>query len=173
MRTFSITMKASRIKLRRKIDCRQLWIEGELKCAPPRASGSSPGAGKVDPQRQAKDHDGEPSDERPRPMTQADYSPDAPHQAIEFLRQLRPNGPWLLVAIEPDGGRIRAVTAQNAEEVTAFVQQYNDRWNLYYSLNPTRAINRKPKKKDIAAIEYVFSDLDPEEDETSEQAKTR
>jgi putative DNA primase/helicase len=106
-------------------------------------------------------------------MTQADYSPDAPHQAIEFLRQLRPNGPWLLVAIEPDGGRIRAVTAQNAEEVTAFVQQYNDRWNLYYSLNPTRAINRKPKKKDIAAIEYVFSDLDPEEDETSEQAKTR
>jgi len=67
-----------------------------------------------------------------------------------------------------------AVTAPTAERVEAFVRKHDGKANLYYSVNPTRtALSKKAKKTDIAAIEYLLGDCDPNEDETSEAAKAR
>src|SRR5262249_55391172 len=61
-----------------------------------------------------------------------------------------------------------------ADQVEAFVRKHNGKSNLYYSVNPTRTpLNKKAAKTDIAAIEYIPTDLDPHEGETSEAAKAR
>jgi hypothetical protein len=99
-----------------------------------------------------------------------------PEVAEGFLQQLRPNGPWVLIGIDPnkEHNNIFAFTAHNTDEVSAFVKEYNGTRNLYYSVNPTKtAMNKKPSKADIAAIEYLLGDLDPRDDETSEDAKAR
>jgi hypothetical protein len=93
--------------------------------------------------------------------------------AVEFLEWLRPDGPWVLSAIVPDG-RITTITARTADEVRNFVSKHDGKQNLYYSVNPTRrAMSKKAAKTNIAAVEYLLSDLDPRDDETSEQAKVR
>ena len=93
--------------------------------------------------------------------------------AVEFLEKLRPGGPWVLTAIVPDGATT-TITARTADQVEAFVGEYNGKRNLYYSVNPTRtAMNKKAKKTDIAAIEYMLADLDPADGETPEAAKAR
>jgi len=95
--------------------------------------------------------------------------------AADFLTQLRPGGPWVLVAIDPDTEKnIITITAQQQADVNSFVQRWNGKRNLYYSVNPVRqALDKKPKKTDIAAIEYLLSDLDPAKDETPVAAKAR
>jgi predicted P-loop ATPase len=93
--------------------------------------------------------------------------------AVEFLERLRPGGPWVLTAIIPDGVTT-TITARNADAVRRFVRKYNGEQNLYYSVNPTRtAMTKKAAKKDIAAIEFLLADLDPEDNEKTEDAKTR
>ena len=97
----------------------------------------------------------------------------ADNDAVEFLALLRPGGPWVLSAIEPDG-KIETITAKTDGDVRAFVSKYNGARNLYYSVNPTRkAMTSKAAKTDIAAIEYLLGDLDPKPGETSEAAKAR
>ena len=104
--------------------------------------------------------------ERPRVML-------THHEAVEFLELLRPDGPWVLTAIVPDGGT-ETTTARTADEIAEFVAKHNGIRNLYYSVNPTRgSMTKKAAKTDIAAIEYLLSDLDPQPDETPEGAKAR
>jgi hypothetical protein len=94
-------------------------------------------------------------------------------ESNNFLEQLRPNGPWVLTAITPDGPSI-TVTTHTAAEVDAFVREHNGKRNLYYSVNPTKsAVFKKAKKADIAAVEYLLADLDPADGETPEAAKAR
>ena len=93
--------------------------------------------------------------------------------AFNFLEKLRPGGPWVLTAIKPDGPT-ETVTAFKAEDVRKFVSKNDGKKNLYYSVNPTRtARTSKASKLDISAIEYSFTDLDPNGNETSEAAKAR
>jgi hypothetical protein len=95
------------------------------------------------------------------------------HAAVDFLERLRSGGPWVLTAIVPDG-RTNTITARTPEEVLAFVAKYDGEQNLYYSVNPTRGeMTKKAKKTDIARIEYLLADLDPNKDEKSEDAKKR
>ena len=95
------------------------------------------------------------------------------HEAVEFLELLRPDGPWVLTAIVPDGGT-ETTTARTADDIAEFVAKHNGIRNLYYSVNPTRgSMTKKAAKTDIAAIEYLLSDLDPQPDETPEGAKAR
>jgi hypothetical protein len=103
---------------------------------------------------------------------------DAPNPdddaAVKFLKQLRPDGPWLLMAIDADKGPKATITATAPEAARAFVAKHNARRNLYYSVNPTRApMDKKPEKADIAAAEYLFADCDPREDESPADAKAR
>jgi hypothetical protein len=98
---------------------------------------------------------------------------DAADVTVAFLKKLRPSGPWVLSAIMPDGP-ITTVTAASANEARAFIREHDGRRNLYFSVNPTReAMTNKAKKTDIAAIEFLFGDFDPRDDETPEQAKAR
>jgi hypothetical protein len=94
-------------------------------------------------------------------------------EAVDFLEQLRPGGPWVLSAIVPDGP-IDTITALATSDVRAFVARYDGKRNLYFSVNPTREVlSRKAAKTDIAAIEYVLADCDPNAGETSAEAKAR
>jgi hypothetical protein len=93
--------------------------------------------------------------------------------AIKFLQQLRPDGPWVLTAIIPDG-KTNTITAHNETEVHEFVEANDGKRNLYYSVNPTRGeMTSKAKKIDIVAIEYLLADLDPNGNERPEEAKAR
>ena len=93
--------------------------------------------------------------------------------AVEFLELLRPGGPWILTAIIPDGPR-ETITATNADAVRAFVSTNDGKKNIYYSVNPTRtALTKKAAKADIAAIEFLLADLDPNEGENFADSKAR
>jgi hypothetical protein len=94
-------------------------------------------------------------------------------EAADFLKQLRPDGPWLLTAIIPDGVT-ETITARDTNEVDAFVSANNGKRNLYFGVNPTRQpMKKKPAKVDVGIIEYIFADLDPEAAESPEAAKER
>ena len=86
-----------------------------------------------------------------RPWSSDDRRPTG----IDFLKKLRPGGPWVLTAIVPDGAT-ETITARDAEAVRAFVRKHDGKRNIYYSVNPTRrAMTSKAAKNDIAAIEYL------------------
>ena len=96
------------------------------------------------------------------------------HEAAAFLQRVRPGGPWVLTTFAPDGKTTTTITATASDEVRDFVRANNGKRNLYYSVNPTRkVVNKKAAKVDIAAIEYLLADLDPEDDERSDDAKAR
>ncbi|MGE0750817.1 MAG: VapE domain-containing protein [Variibacter sp.] len=97
----------------------------------------------------------------------------APQASVEFLQKLRAGGPWVLTAIVPDGPTT-TITAFTEADVISFVRKHNGRRNIYYSVNPlTGATTKKASKKDIVAAEFVLADLDPQDDETPDEAKNR
>ena len=94
------------------------------------------------------------------------YTQPPPNEAIEFLEKLRPGGPWIITAIVPDGDT-ETITAKDAGAVADFIRANDGHKNLYYSVNPTRtAMTKKAAKTDIAAIEFLLGDLDPNEGES-------
>jgi hypothetical protein len=95
-------------------------------------------------------------------------------EAVDFLEQLRPGGPWVLTAIHPMERTVKTITASDSDAVRTFVRANDGKKNLYFSVNPTRTVmTTKAAKVDIAAIEYLLADLDPEDDERPEAAKER
>jgi predicted P-loop ATPase len=102
-----------------------------------------------------------------------DPQTEAANAAVVFLKLLRPNGPWVLSAIVPDGA-IETTTAKTPDDIRRFVRAHNGQRNIYYSVNPTRTgMTKKAAKLDIASIEYLLADLDPADAETPEAAKAR
>ena len=94
-------------------------------------------------------------------------------EAVIFLQSIRPGEPWVLVAITPDGPT-ETVTMSSPAEVDAFVSANNGKRNIYYSVNPAKAATtKKPAKTDIAAVEYLHTDLDPSDGESTDAAKAR
>jgi len=81
---------------------------------------------------------------------------------LSFLSALRKIGAQNLVAIEPDTGQITAITSGDRESLQSFIDKYNGKRNLYYSVNPPRdaAPNKKLTKNDIEKVEYIYVDLD-------------
>jgi hypothetical protein len=103
-----------------------------------------------------------------------DNKPPRGTKAISFLRRFRPQGPWVITAIIPDG-TTRTRTFTDLEEARRFIAHKNDaEEGVYYTVNLTiDLMQSKPKKTDIAKIEYLHLDADPEPNETPEQFKTR
>jgi hypothetical protein len=95
-------------------------------------------------------------------------------EAVEFLQELRPSGPWILTAIS-EKGPIRTETFTAIEEARKFISKLNaDGANIYYAVNPTKhAISSKARKQDIAAVEFVHVDADPKDDETPDEFRDR
>jgi hypothetical protein len=96
-------------------------------------------------------------------------------EALKFLRQLRPGGPWQLVGIAPDRiGPMRGCRAVTVEAVEQFIANHWRR-NIYYHVNRCYRGMKiiKAKKDDISDIEFIHADLDPRAGETPETAKAR
>jgi hypothetical protein len=91
-------------------------------------------------------------------------STKAADSALEFLELLRPGGPWQLSAINPNiNNDIKTVTATTSDQVRGFINRYNGDHNLYYAPNPVRVKDKKASKTEVAAIEFLPGDLDPNE----------
>jgi hypothetical protein len=93
--------------------------------------------------------------------------------AAEFLQWFRPDGSWLLTAIEPESGKLTTKLLRNVGQVEAFVTEYNQACNIYYHVNATGNLGKRAKKDDIVAIEFLHADLDPRDDEEPEAGKER
>ncbi|WP_146910173.1 virulence-associated E family protein [Arenimonas daejeonensis] len=88
----------------------------------------------------------------------------------DFLRDLRPQGPWVLMAIHPDKKRandhspITAKTLATLEEAEHWARDVGRTHSVYYHLNPLRGdaeANKKASRTDVACVEYLHVDIDP------------
>jgi hypothetical protein len=80
----------------------------------------------------------------------------------------------VLAAIDPNTGIIATITVHTTAQAVSFISTHNGKRNLYYTVNPTIGdMNKKPKKIDIACVEYLLGDLDPLDNEPAEDAKAR
>jgi hypothetical protein len=94
--------------------------------------------------------------------------------AINFLRQLRPSGPWLITAIVPDG-EAWTRTFHDLEQARRFIAARNRAGeNVYYTINCVRGEPQsKPKKADFTTVAFLHVDADPKANETPDQFKAR
>jgi predicted P-loop ATPase len=85
--------------------------------------------------------------------------------AIAFLLKWAPDSQWLLSAIEPE--RVKPMITQSfdistADNALAFVEQWNGKRNLYFTVNvPRLPQNKKAKKEHIGWMQAVHVDVDP------------
>jgi len=97
-------------------------------------------------------------------------TPD-PQAAVDFLRRVRPEGFWALARIDPDlptGDpdkiRVRSFATREGNEARAWIERENAAGrNLYWTVNPLlRPVARKPSREDVAALEWLHVDVDPD-----------
>lgn len=107
-------------------------------------------------------------------------SPIAPDygQSLKFLNQWRPNGPWVLTAIDPEratpGTNTKTFGLKDEKALRKWLQTVGAACNIYFMVNPaTRALSIKAQREDIAALEWLHVDVDPRvgEDLAAEQAR--
>lgn len=88
--------------------------------------------------------------------------------AIAFLRALEPEGPWLLVAINPDPTvadprhtDLAGFAPGDEARLTAWLGGYQGRWNLYFTSNlPESAPFRTAKKEAVRWLRLQHVDVD-------------
>jgi len=108
-------------------------------------------------------------------MTHREPEPNT-NAAIEFLKQVYPDGPWLLTAIRPDPKAIETKTfyPEDMPVLLAWLNKCNGGWNVYWSVNPPlRALSKKAEREDIKEVAYLHVDLDPRAGEDIEQERDR
>lgn len=95
--------------------------------------------------------------------------------AVEFLQALRPDGPWALTSIVPDGKTTTATfDGKSVADMVLWLDQRQGIENLYYTVNPVlRAIKSKAKKTDISAMEFLHVDIDPRAGEDHAKERER
>ncbi|MEM0989536.1 MAG: phage/plasmid primase, P4 family [Pseudomonadota bacterium] len=98
--------------------------------------------------------------------------------AVGFLEAWRPGGPWVLTAIEVDGGKDAPTptsTLGTADEVRRWIKDHSGgRWNLYFTPNVTRGpVRKKPKKLDMVEAVALFCDVDPRAREPLDPERAR
>jgi hypothetical protein len=96
--------------------------------------------------------------------------------AADFLVSLCPNGPWVLTAIKQYENRKEAdivtQTFTNLDTAREFIATWNVDHNVYYNPNRTkRAVSKKPSDSDMAEVNFVHGDLDPNDNESPTEAK--
>ena len=95
--------------------------------------------------------------------------------ALTFLRALRPQGPWVLTAIEPDGaGKTVTKTFDASDDIAGFIGHGNrEGWGIYYTGNLCGKPSKKPDKAAMTGAIMLHTDDDPRDGETPEVAKAR
>jgi predicted P-loop ATPase len=86
--------------------------------------------------------------------------------SVQFFRDLEPDGPWLLVAINPDPGAARKAelaefspTEENA--LAAWIDARQGSWNIYYTSNlPASAPFVTSKKDAVTHLRVLHVDVD-------------
>lgn len=84
--------------------------------------------------------------------------------AVEFLKLVYPDGPWVLTAIRTDRKAIDTKTFRPAQEaeLNAWLKMYNGDRNIYWSTNPPlRDISKKAEREDIKEVAFLHVDIDP------------
>lgn len=85
--------------------------------------------------------------------------------ALDHLRKIYPDGPWVLTAIEVDGPALHKESCVDETHVAAFLKKYANH-NIYYDLN-------KLDGDRIDAIHYFHVDINPKAHENLEAALER
>lgn len=84
--------------------------------------------------------------------------------AIEFLRKLRPVGPWVLTSILPNKGIITTQTFKEDQlvQMKEWIDRFQSVRNIYYTLNSVReSVTSKPTKAQISELVALHCDCDP------------
>ncbi len=92
-----------------------------------------------------------------------------PAAGIEFLRKLRPHGPWNLVAAEPNRGgskgRWHGATfyPDTQDELGARLAEWNSKANVYYRVNSLKqgVRSKLAQDEDVAQVSCLQVDVDP------------
>ncbi len=83
-------------------------------------------------------------------------------QAIQFLRDVYPDGPWAITAILPDGPtKTLTFFPASENECRRFIAEENRTKNVYYHVNRvSKPITKKADKSDIDEVHYLQVDID-------------
>lgn len=80
--------------------------------------------------------------------------------AVKFLRTI--GAPRVLVAIHPETHEIAAGTFNTVAKTTAWLDRWTTCRNCYFTVNRTkRPMTKKPKKQDMAWMDFAHAELDP------------
>lgn len=102
-------------------------------------------------------------------------------EAMEFLRNWEPEGPWTLTAIVPDPPRekqrrtfTRTFYPSQAAEAARWIESHQGKNNLYFSVNrPRRDLSDRASKKDIGWVLGLHVDVDPQSGKDIEAERAR
>jgi hypothetical protein len=96
-------------------------------------------------------------------------------EAMAHLKWFRPEGPWTLTAIPPDGGATKTASFgpdSEAEALKWLEFQTTEKMNLYFMVNPARTkLHSKAKKEDVEELSWLHVDIDPKKDEDPAEAR--
>lgn len=98
--------------------------------------------------------------------------------AVSFLGQYRPAGFWVLTSILPEPGnptRTRTFTTKEIGELREWLKdQVDEKRNVYFHVNQTlRKMSKKAKEVDIAFVEWLHVDVDPDVGEDLREEQKR
>lgn len=110
------------------------------------------------------------------PETIANCVPDT-DAAVNFLLLWESQGPWLITAIAPDRQRpiqTRQFIVGQEQDMRAFIEQFNGRRNIYFSVNRAcPELAKKAEKSDLLEAVCLHVDCDPRVGEDIEKEQTR
>lgn len=95
-------------------------------------------------------------------------------QAVAFLEQWNPNGPWTLTAITPDVEGTQTKTFDISEDARMWIEARQGKMNMYFAVNPLKyAVTSKAPKEAVAALGAIHVDVDPRDGEDFERERLR
>ena len=96
--------------------------------------------------------------------------------SVRFLKAFSPEGPWVLTAIVPDGGKTWTETfwPRTEQECHAWIESHQGIKNLYFMVNPAlRDLKTKAKKIDVDKMAWLHVDIDPRPGEDIDKERER
>lgn len=97
--------------------------------------------------------------------------------SIAFLKRWKPEGPWVLTAINVDRKGIETKTFRPANEtdLLSWLEEHNQTRNIYFSVNSAikPELTKKALREEIATVDWLHVDVDPRvgEDVAEEQKR--